>query len=119
MKNHLLSCDNKILAEARPLDQVWGIGLRTDDPRANNPCQSRGNICSVRHILPFAKHLAAVRPARRTRHPLIGSAPALRMEEPRNLVRASAGPIAAASARKGSPTEFLTYFLDALVDQKP
>ena len=41
MKSHLLSSDNKLLAEVSPLDPVWAIGLRADDPRANNPCQWR------------------------------------------------------------------------------
>ena len=39
MKHHLLSTGNKRLAEASPLDPVWGIGLRADDPRANDPRQ--------------------------------------------------------------------------------
>ena len=39
MKHHLLSTGNKRLAEASPLDLVWGIGLRADDPRANDPRQ--------------------------------------------------------------------------------
>ena len=42
MKNHLLSTGNKLLAEASPLDPVWGIGLRADNPRANDPRQWRG-----------------------------------------------------------------------------
>ena len=44
MKNHLLSSGNKLLADASPLDPVWGIGLRVDDPRVNDPCQWRGKI---------------------------------------------------------------------------
>ena len=36
MTNHLLSSGNKLLAETSPLDPVWGIGFRVDDPRANN-----------------------------------------------------------------------------------
>ena len=32
MQHHLLSTGNKRLAEASPLDPVWGIGLRVDDP---------------------------------------------------------------------------------------
>ena len=39
---------------------------------------------------------------RRTHPPLVGSAPALRTQEPRNLVRAAAEPLTAASARKAS-----------------
>ena len=41
-KHYLLSAGNKRLAEASPLDPVWGIGLRADDPRANEPRQWRG-----------------------------------------------------------------------------
>ena len=50
MKHHLLSTGNKRLAEASPLDTVWGIGLRADDPRAKNPRQWRGeNLLSEAH----------------------------------------------------------------------
>lgn len=31
-----------MLVEASPLDRVWGIGLRADDPRAGDPAQWRG-----------------------------------------------------------------------------
>ena len=44
MKHHLLRTGNKRLAEACPLDPVWGIGLRTDDPRAKGPRQWRGKL---------------------------------------------------------------------------
>ena len=44
MKHHFLSTGNKRLAEASPLDPVWGIGLRADDPRAKGPRQWRGKI---------------------------------------------------------------------------
>ena len=37
MKLRLLSTGNKRLAEASLLVPVWGIGLRADDPRANDP----------------------------------------------------------------------------------
>ena len=37
MKLHLSSTGNKGLAEASPLNPVWGIGLRADDPRAKDP----------------------------------------------------------------------------------
>ena len=40
-KNRLLSCDNNLLAEYSPLDPVWGVGLRTNGPRANTLCQRR------------------------------------------------------------------------------
>ena len=42
MKHLLLSTGNKRLAEACPLDPVWSIGLRADDPRAKDPRQWRG-----------------------------------------------------------------------------
>ena len=42
MKHLLLSTDNKRFAEASPLDPVWGIGIRADDPRANDPRLWRG-----------------------------------------------------------------------------
>ena len=42
MKLHLLSTGNIFLAEASPLDPVWGIGLRADDPRAKDPHKWRG-----------------------------------------------------------------------------
>ena len=77
IKNHILSSDNKLLAESSPLDPVWGIGLRADGPRAENPCQGRRKTCSARDFLPFAKLFATVRPGRRTRPPLVGYAPAL------------------------------------------
>ena len=34
-KKHLSSSENKRLAAFSPLDPVWGIGLREDDPRVN------------------------------------------------------------------------------------
>ena len=37
MKHNLLSTGNKHVAEASPLDPVWGIGLRADHPRAKGP----------------------------------------------------------------------------------
>ena len=43
MEHHLLSTDNKRLAEASPLDPVWGTGLRADDPQAKDPRQWREN----------------------------------------------------------------------------
>ena len=32
------------MAEASPMDPVWGIGLRADDPRAKGPRQWGGEI---------------------------------------------------------------------------
>ena len=44
-----------------------------------------GKKCSVRHFLPFAKQFAKVRTGRRIRPPLVGSALALRMQEPKDI----------------------------------
>ena len=46
MKHHLSSTGNKRLADASPLDPVWGIGLRADDPRAKTtPVQRKNTFC--------------------------------------------------------------------------
>ena len=42
MTNHLLSTGNKGLAEASPLDTVWSIGLRADNPHAKDLHKWRG-----------------------------------------------------------------------------
>ena len=75
-----------------------------------------GNFFSVRNFLPFAKQFATVRPGRRTRLPVVGFPLALKIQEPRNLVRAAARPLIAASARKGTLSECSTYFSDPLAD---
>ena len=71
MKLHLLSTGNKLLAEASPLDPVWGIGLRADDPRAKDPHNRRGEtflgeaLAAVREAIRDSKagspHLASPR----------------------------------------------------------
>lgn len=38
----LLATDEKILVEASPYDLIWGVGLRAEDPRINNPENWRG-----------------------------------------------------------------------------
>ena len=52
MKHHLLGTGTKILAEASPLDQVWGSGLRADDPDAHDPydphsLQALSTVCDL------------------------------------------------------------------------
>ena len=54
MKQQLLKFGTESLAEASPLDLVWGTGLREDDPEAQDPCWWSG-----KHLL--GKPLPAVR----------------------------------------------------------
>jgi ribA/ribD-fused uncharacterized protein len=42
LRAFLLGTGDRVLVEASPLDRVWGIGLRADDPRAEDPAQWRG-----------------------------------------------------------------------------
>jgi len=42
LKKTLLSTDNKIIVEASPYDQIWGIGLSHDDDRVLDESQWRG-----------------------------------------------------------------------------
>ncbi|MEZ4381608.1 MAG: NADAR family protein [Nannocystaceae bacterium] len=38
----LVATGDKIMVEASPLDRIWGVGLRADDPRVHDPQQWRG-----------------------------------------------------------------------------
>ena len=117
-KHYLLSAGNKRLAEASPLDPVWGIGLRADDPRASDPRQWRG-----KNLLGEA--LSAVREAIResetgSAHPASFS----QFHTPTGNVgihEISSAPqscsLTAASARQGPPSEISAYFSDASADQ--
>jgi ribA/ribD-fused uncharacterized protein len=42
LRAFLLGTGDRVLVEASPLDRVWGIGLREDDPRAQDPARWRG-----------------------------------------------------------------------------
>lgn len=42
LKAFLLASQARVLVEASPRDQIWGIGLSKDDPAAQNPYQWRG-----------------------------------------------------------------------------
>jgi len=57
LREFLLGTAQRVLVEASPLDRIWGIGLREDDPRAEDPAQWRGlnllgfALCDVRDVL--------------------------------------------------------------------
>jgi ribA/ribD-fused uncharacterized protein len=57
LREYLLGTGDRVLVEASPLDRVWGIGLREDDPRAQDPTRWRGinllgfALCDVRDVL--------------------------------------------------------------------
>jgi ribA/ribD-fused uncharacterized protein len=42
LKHFLLGTGERVLVEASPVDQIWGIGLTADDRRAVDPSQWRG-----------------------------------------------------------------------------
>ncbi|MFD6563572.1 NADAR family protein [Micromonospora profundi] len=42
LRRYLLDTGDRVLVEASPLDRIWGIGLRGDDPRAGDPTQWQG-----------------------------------------------------------------------------
>lgn len=42
LRAYLLGTNTRILVEASPVDTNWGIGLKADDPRADDPSQWRG-----------------------------------------------------------------------------
>lgn len=42
MRAALLATGDKLLVEASPLDKIWGVGLRADDPRIHDRSQWRG-----------------------------------------------------------------------------
>lgn len=42
LRDYLIGTGDRILVEASPLDRIWGIGLRADDPRAEQPSAWRG-----------------------------------------------------------------------------
>lgn len=49
LRAYLLSTGNRVLVEASPRDQIWGIGLGAANERATDPTQWRG-----RNLLGFA-----------------------------------------------------------------
>ncbi|MEW2083016.1 NADAR family protein [Streptomyces sp. NPDC005283] len=42
LRDFLLATGDRVLVEASPVDRIWGIGLATDDERAQDPARWRG-----------------------------------------------------------------------------
>lgn len=42
LKEFLVSTGDRVLVEASPVDNVWGIGMATDHPNAENPSKWKG-----------------------------------------------------------------------------
>lgn len=49
LKDLLMSTGDMVLVEASPFDKRWGIGMKADDPNADNPLKWRGE-----NVLGFA-----------------------------------------------------------------
>lgn len=48
LREALLATGDRTMVEASPRDSIWGIGLRADDPRAQDPAQWQGqNLLGV------------------------------------------------------------------------
>ena len=42
LKNYLLGTGDKVLVEVSPVDRIWGIGMKGDNPAAGNPSLWKG-----------------------------------------------------------------------------
>lgn len=42
LRAYLLQTQSRVIVEASPVDQIWGIGLTKDDPQAHNPHSWKG-----------------------------------------------------------------------------
>lgn len=57
LKQKLLNTKKSVLVEGSPMDKVWGVGLRYDDPKINDPTKWKGTnylgkcLMYVREIL--------------------------------------------------------------------
>ena len=116
MKQHLMSTGSKLLAEASPFDTVWGIGLRADDPEAQDPRRWQGKnllgkaLSAVRDTI-RASEAGLAHPASYHRFCTPSSPDGIHEISP-----APPRPLAMARACPGPPPEFSTYFSDAPAD---
>ncbi len=58
LRAYLLGTRDRILAEASPLDRIWGIGLTAGDPRAERPDAWRGENLLGRALMAVRASLA-------------------------------------------------------------
>ena len=59
LKNFLIGTGDKVLVEASPHDQIWGIGMYAKDPNVTNPVKWRGqNLLgfSLMHVRDIIKN---------------------------------------------------------------
>lgn len=54
LRAFLLGTGDRVLVEASPLDRIWGIGLREDDPRAEDPPSGADLTCWASLSVMFA-----------------------------------------------------------------
>ena len=119
MKQHLLCTGTKLLAEASPFYPVWGIGLRADNPEAQDPSRWRGKkllgkaLFAVRDALP-ASEAGLAHPA--SSHHFFTPTTPDRIHE---ISPAPPRPLAVAHACLGPPLELSTCFSDAPADHSP
>jgi len=65
LREYLLNTGDRVLAEASPVDNIWGIGFAVDDPRSKNPLLWTGlnllgfALMSVREHFIQAEHVGA------------------------------------------------------------
>ena len=60
MKQFLLNTGNKVLVEASPYDRIWGIGMKQDNEKVNDPSLWNGlNLLGLALMEARAKILAS------------------------------------------------------------
>lgn len=62
MRAELAATGSRVLVEASPLDRIWGIGLRADDPRARDASQWRGENLLGQALMDVRGRLALEHP---------------------------------------------------------
>lgn len=63
MRAALLATGDKLLVEASPLDRIWGVGLRADDPRIHDRDKWRGQNLLGEALMRVRSELRAADPS--------------------------------------------------------